>query len=194
MEIHSLLFLLTGLNSQSERLSGQVHNPREGPSTSRHSDETDDTYEHRQFIPPSEARHHNQPDTRPEEIEDQIFGRGHFIPPEEAGLHPDMRLPALEAPSNLLYEKNGNFYPLRVFASATLSHYTLGRIENGYVRPLYNQHRKMVIINDKDNTLHEITEKDADELGINKPLPADIINRSSRRPEKKRGRNQHRYK
>ncbi|XP_033224015.1 uncharacterized protein LOC117177439 [Belonocnema kinseyi] len=144
----AIFFNYIELSSQNyERLSGQVHEPRGGPSTSRRSGENESSYENRQCIPQNEAE--VQPKTK-------LSG-------------------AQIVPDNIFYEKDGIFFPLDIFIAATKHHFTYGRVENGYVRPIYNKNRKMVIIDCIQKSVHEITAQEAEKMGINKPIPAAPI-------------------
>ena len=156
------------------------------------------------YVPPgppsTSGRSHT---TEAEEDSDERFlQHSVFKAPTDSGLHPDMRLHGRVVPDDLLFKENDRFVPLRsAFASANYGTFTIGKLENGYVLPIYNQNHKMVIIDDRDKSVIEISPEEADSLGINKHIseersslrlnrPSPSTNSKPPRPPKNRLKNQ----
>ena len=71
-------------------------------------------------------------------------------------------------PDKIYYRKNGRLEKLSTFVSAICHHYTLGRIVDGFIRPLYSENGKMVIVDNRDGSLRVINKEQAAKLGINR--------------------------
>ena len=137
-------------------MPGQVHVPEGGPSTSGRN-------EHNEY------NEHNERESEADQF-NRILHNNKFAATSDSGLPPNRKLHAKQLQHNLLYEKDGQFLPLGVCTAAKFGHYMFGRIENGYIRAVYNQNHKMVIIDIEDESVYEMSPKEAEEVGINKAV------------------------
>ena len=129
---------------------GQVHVPPDGPSTSGRSELSE----------------------KEERFEPDIDHRGSFRVLSEPEVHVDERFQSNLIPAGLWYEKNGRFRPLDgILVSAVIRRgMIIGFVEGGYLRPIYNENHKMVIIYENNKRVREITPQQAEQLRINQRL------------------------
>ena len=134
-------------------MPGQVHVPEGGPSTSGRNERNE------------------QDEYISEELQFRNFLQNNkFRVTADSGVPHEKKVRAHTIRNDLLYEKDGQFLPLQIFTSVSAEHYTFGRVENGYIRAIYNQNHKMVIIDDRNDSLHEMTPEEAAEVGINSSI------------------------
>lgn len=79
--------------------------------------------------------------------------------------------PGVSIPDNLFYKDGDRFERLDAYSLARVPGCTYGRIVDGFVRPIYNDKHKMVIVDDEDFTVFEIDDEEANRRGINQPVP-----------------------
>ena len=107
----------------------------------------------------------------------------------------------LNLPSGLLYENNGHFLPLEgISITVHVREFIVGILIDNYIRPIYDENHKMVVIHEGTQRVLEITPEQAERFRINKPMPnqhneANTTAGSSRPPRDRRGRrrNQQRH-
>ena len=125
---------------------GQVHVPPGGPSTSGRSEspEKEDRFEPGAFRVSSEPVHFND-----RKYDDTILPRG------------------------LWYEKNGHYQLLDGVSITAIGArgFIIGIADGGYIRPIYNENHKMVVVYEEDKRVREITPEQAERLLINRPIP-----------------------
>ena len=139
------------------RRPGQTHVPKGGPSTSGR--------DHTHLLPEEEISSKVRSLDHPNS-ENAISSACEAI--SMSGVDFNRIQQAHEVPANLYYIKNGRLEQLSTFVSAISDHYTVGRIVDGFVRPLYSENGKMVIVDNRDGSLHVINKEQAANLGINR--------------------------
>ena len=70
-------------------------------------------------------------------------------------------------------EQNGQLVPLvrGRYASAIVRDTIIGKIIDGFVRPLYNANRKIVILEENGRYERVVSLQRAEKLGVNRPVP-----------------------
>ena len=108
-----------------------------------------------------------------ERLEPDIPHRGPCRTPSESVLHNDERFYDNIIPPGLWQEKNGRFQSLDgvVISVIAVCGLMIGIADDGYIRPIYNENHKMVVIREKDKIVREITPEQAERLHINQPMP-----------------------
>ena len=139
-------------------MPGQVHVPEEGPSTSG--------YDHTNLLPEEELSSNGR-SLRHEKYHNSLSRMSEAV--EKSGINSNLINRAHKVPENLYCIKNGRLEKLITFVSALSLHFTIGRIDGGFLRPLYSETGNMVILDNRDGSLHQINNEQAAHLGINKP-------------------------
>ena len=157
----------------------QTHVPEGGPSTSG--------YDHTHLLPEEEQsfseRFHD-----PQSSHSNAINLSAVL--DESGVETHHFGHTISHTNNLYAKKNGRLQKLTNFISALSGPFTAGRIERGFVRPLYSETGQMVVIDNRDNKVYEINEEQAAGLGINKHYnanknfpPRPPANRHRNKPE-----------
>ena len=79
---------------------------------------------------------------------------------------------------NLFYEKDGELVPLRTnqFISARTNDVVIGKIIDGYIRPMYNADHEIVMFVDNGQRRITVSRSKAKRMGVNKPVPRVFLN------------------
>ena len=92
------------------------------------------------------------------------------------GLRGDTNYRDVEFVPGLYYIKQNHLAPLTGdYAAANRAGFMIGRIVDGYVRPIYNKNHQIVIVRENDRQIFVVTQEQAEAFGVNKPLPSSFM-------------------
>ena len=94
---------------------------------------------------------------------------------------PPSRNRVADFPRGLFYQTTSNEYrPIdaNFRGLVTIGHNIIGRNDNGILRAIFNQWQQMILVDTQTDRQYVISSELAVELGINRPIPREDLNRA----------------